>query len=214
MVDLVDLCALDLLICRVSIQSSLFYGDLDELDPAILIQLYTAACGIIEKMSEMDQKWHLMSYCSMYMFFGLLMATSTLLRILQGDLFTRFSISTNENGGETFFLAVTLMKGMSIENDDLPARCSSILSQLWTSRRIFMHPDGTKSPELRVRSRLAMGPVFDCLWWWREEFGGQPNTYPSSRVSTKSSHRASQREFQHLSAVLFAGTWHPSDCRC
>lgn len=29
-----------------------------------------------------------------------------------------------------------------------------------------------------------MSIVYDCAWWWREEFGGQPNTYTDNNTVT------------------------------
>ena len=49
-----------------------------------------------------------------------------------------------------------------------------MLTQLWNSEHAFKNPDGSDSIALKIRTRLVMSPVFDAIWWWREEFGGQP----------------------------------------
>lgn len=70
---------------------------------------------------------------------------------------------------------------MSIHNDDVMARSTVILTQLWNSQSIFNQPDGTvDSFSMLCRSRLAMSSVFDVWWRWRREFAGQPDPYPES----------------------------------
>jgi hypothetical protein len=83
----------------------------------------------------------------------------------------------DENAKEAFFLGVNIMKRLSSENNDGPTRIAQILTQLWNSEKAFKNPDGTEHMALRIRTRLAMSAVFDAIWWWREEFGGQQGAY-------------------------------------
>lgn len=135
-------------------------------------------------MIELDEASGILSYATLYMFYGILSSAFTLLRLLKGNSFTHIS-ENRESSESTFFSAVNLLRKMSVENDDLPIRNSLALSQLWTSKNLFMRSDGSKSSALRIRSRLAMSPVMDCLWWWREEFRGQKDTYPPFQISNK-----------------------------
>lgn len=86
------------------------------------------------------------------------------------------------------------MRESSLENDDLYARGAMILSQLWTSTRVFQGPDGiVDGLSLRIRTRLSMGVVFDCFWWWREEFQGKLSPFDGTvteQASAKGSYIA------------------------
>ena len=160
-----------------------FYESPQHLDPANLVQLYLTSCTIINLMHDMNASSALMSSSTLYMFHGLMLAATNLLRLLRG-LLTQ-SPEESEKGEATFFQAVTLMKKMSVANDDIPARCADLLSKLWTSQRLFRRPDGTLAPELRIRTRLALSPLVDILWWFREEFKGHLNVYSQLQPSTR-----------------------------
>jgi transcriptional regulatory protein LEU3 len=83
-----------------------------------------------------------------------------------------------KDGERPYFATIVFLRKSSLENDDLYARGAMILTQLRTSHRIFKAADGTtNSLSLRIRTRLAMSVVFDCFWWWREEFQGKPSPF-------------------------------------
>ncbi|KAL9078415.1 MAG: hypothetical protein Q9157_002679 [Trypethelium eluteriae] len=106
---------------------------------------------------------------------NIMLAGCMLLRILKSD----FAQYLDEKEGKAFFLdSVSTLKLMSCANNDMPARISQILSQLWTSEKVFKSQDGSPYLTLRIRSRFATSIALDCVWWWREEFGGQPGVYP------------------------------------
>jgi hypothetical protein len=102
------------------------------------------------------------------------MAAVTLLRLLKSSVAAYLDV---ESAKETFFLGVNILKRLSLEHSDISARMVMILTQLWNSEKAFKRPDGSEHTELRIRTRLAMSPVFDTIWWWREEFGGQSGAY-------------------------------------
>ena len=176
----------------MTIQTMHFHGSIGDLEPETWIRLYETARRFISTLDAVDQSEQFTFHCGAHWSYYLLAASCVLIRILRGGIFSCWTPANLDQGEETFFLAVRLMRLMSVENDDAPARCASALSRMWTSRHIFNRPDGTKSPELRVRSRLAMSHVIDCLWWWREEFGGQPNAYPPPRAILR--RKKSERE--------------------
>jgi len=103
------------------------------------------------------------------------LAAFTILRIV------RSSLSNNINAEEAeraYFSAIRFNRKMMLQGDDLGARGATLMSQLWTSKNIFKLSNGkTDSLKSRIRSRLSMSIVFDCFWWWREEFGGQSSPY-------------------------------------
>jgi hypothetical protein len=88
----------------------------------------------------------------------------------------------DDNAKDTFFLGVNIMKRLSAESNDMPSRLTMMLTQLWNSEKAFKDADGSECTALRIRTRLAMGPVFDAIWWWREEFGGQPGAYDATNT--------------------------------
>ena len=87
------------------------------------------------------------------------------------------------SGEKAYFMAIVSLRESSLQNDDLYARGAMILTQLWTSTRVFRRPNGiVDGLSLRIRTRLSMSVVFDCFWWWREEFQGKPSPYNDSRT--------------------------------
>ena len=177
----IDIDRLYLSICRMHLQTMHFYEASEHLDPVNLVQLDITSCATINLMRDLDVSSALISSSTFYMFYSLLLAATNLLRLLRGH--AHQSQQDYERGEATFFLAVTLMTRMSISNDDLPGRCSDLLSKLWTSQKLFRRADGSLAPEIRIRTRLVMSPLVDCLWWYREEFRVQRNVYPPSERS-------------------------------
>ena len=81
-------------------------------------------------------------------------------------------------GQKAYFAAILFFRKSSLESDDLCARAAGILTQLWTSNNVFKCSNGRiESLGTRIRSRLSMSIVFDCFWWWKEEFLGQASPY-------------------------------------
>lgn len=160
-----------------------FYEASEQLEPANLVQLGITSCATINLMRELETSSALVSSSTFYIFHSLLLAATNLLRLLRG--FEPQSEHDYKRGEDTFYLAVTLMKRMSIANDDLAGRCSDLLSKLWTSQKLFRRADGSLAPEIRIRTRLVMSPLVDCLWWYREEFRVQRNIYPLHARSSR-----------------------------
>lgn len=159
----------------MSLQTMHFYESPQQLDSVNLVQLYLTSCAVINLMHDMDHSSALGTSSTLYMFHGLMLAATNLLRLLRG-LITQ-STEESQKSEATFFQSVTLMKKMSVANDDIPGRCADLLSKLWTSQRLFRRSDGTLAPELRIRTRLALSPLVDVLWWYRAEFKGHVNVY-------------------------------------
>ena len=154
-------------ISRLMVQVMSLYQSALTVELVSRIRLYTTACNIIDLVNDLDRTSQLVPYATTYIYLGVLLSGATLLRILKTPAPSTIDIDYFRT---TFFSAVTLLKRMSIENNDGPAKAAMVLSQLWSSDRVFHRADGTVDRQLRIRSRLAMSLVFDCLWWWREEF--------------------------------------------
>jgi len=114
-----------------------------------------------------------LSSATFFFFYSTTLASFTILRLLKAST----AQYMDENAKEAFFLGVNVMKRLSIETNDGPSRMAQMLTQLWNSEKAFKNADGSEHTMLRIRTRLAMSPVFDSIWWWREEFGGQRGAY-------------------------------------
>ena len=104
-----------------------------------------------------------------------LLAACVILKVLRSCLAEQVD---RRAGEEAYFATITTLRESSLENNDLCARGAMVLSQLWTSSQVFRQPDGVVDGlTLYIRSRFSMGIVYDCFWWWREEFQGKSNPY-------------------------------------
>ena len=105
----------------------------------------------------------------------MILAAFIILKISRSYLAGRVDLGSGE---KAYFAAIVSLREFSLQNDDLYARGAMILTQLWTSSRVFRRPDGViDALTLRIRTRLSMSVVFDCFWWWREEFQGKTSPY-------------------------------------
>ena len=137
--------------------------------------MYNLACHAIETAQGIDSDGSLSNYSPTFVSRYLHLCAFAILKIMRSHL----SDSINAGRGRrAYFYVISFHRHQSIQNDDVESRATGILTQLWTSKEIFKRPDGSyDSLSLRCGSRLAMSVVFDCYWWWRSEFAGQPNPY-------------------------------------
>ncbi|OQU98991.1 hypothetical protein CLAIMM_04698 isoform 1 [Cladophialophora immunda] len=140
-----------------------------------LVKMYTDACAVIELASELDREQGMAEYGSTNVNMNWNLAAFIILRV--GKSHVREALDL-KRGQKCYFSAINLNKRQSVRSDDISARATMILSQLWTSKVVIKQPDGTPdSLWLRCRNRLGVSVTFDCFWLWRQEFGGQPNPY-------------------------------------
>jgi transcriptional regulatory protein LEU3 len=150
-----------------------------------LIRLYGAACALIETLSREDCQ-ELVESCPVFIERTILMAAFAVLKIHRSPLAPHVDLAAGE---AAFFASIIFNRKVSLQNDDIGARCFTIYSQLWNSKNVFRMPVSSSlvnhsnagvvvdSLRTRIRSRLSMSIVFDCFWYWREEFAGQPSPY-------------------------------------
>ncbi|KAF2843004.1 hypothetical protein M501DRAFT_1012383 [Patellaria atrata CBS 101060] len=197
-----DLDRSSLYIANLTLDVFHFYKDLRNLDPLTLTRLYTSAVRVVE---DMDKNKTIMQVAPRYFPYALMLATTTLLRLLKSST---AKILDYESAKGAYFLGASLSQQLSPNKEELPARMTPILIDLWDSKRAFRNPDGSEQTVLRVRSRLAMSPVLDALWWWREEFQGQvgdfktPSTISSSKSTIKEAITPSVEPFMPDTPVL------------
>jgi hypothetical protein len=166
----------------LQIQSfNIFIGQ-DQADPVALLKLYSTACSVIEKILELDNRMQLSQCASDYTGRMIYLASSIILRMYRSRLKKDIDLSRGQSAYQS---AICLFRRMSIQKDDVMARSTVIITQLWNSSTIFSQPDGTSdSFSMLCRSRLTMSSVFDVWWRWREEFAGQPHPYPEAQSPT------------------------------
>jgi hypothetical protein len=140
----------------------------------MVTRAYSSACTVLRHIDRMDASGkYKLTATPFYFVFATSLATFTILRLLKAST----AEYMDENAKESFILGVSLMKRLSTEPTDGPAKLARMLEDLWKSEKAFRNPDGTEHVALRIRTRLSMSPVFDSIWWWREEFGGQQGAY-------------------------------------
>ena len=107
------------------------------------------------------------------------LAACTVLRLSRSHLSQNLDLT---RGRTLYFFVILFHRRLSLQNNDTASRSTVILTQCWTSPNMFKQCDGSiDSLTLRCRSRLSMSVVFDCYWWWRQEFAGQSDPYPERK---------------------------------
>ncbi|KAJ4858218.1 aconitase family (aconitate hydratase) domain-containing protein [Trichoderma breve] len=159
------------------------------IDPAsrkleAFIPLFAVACSFINTACQ--QSWNegaTAKNAPVVVQKSVMLAAFTILKIHRSELAPHLDLQAGE---QAYFAAIFFAREESLQNNDLSARAASILGQLWNSQSIFKTKNGTvDSLTSRISSRLSMSTLFDCLWWWRQEFGGLGNPY-ENRQQTRS----------------------------
>lgn len=167
--------AVNLLCCRLHILSFYFLQNPASPNQEGLLQLYTLCCKLTNDINNLNQHPQLVDICTVFIERAVMLAAICILKIHRSELAPFIDLDAGERA---YFSAIQFCKQASLENDDLGARAFTILSQLWTSRNVFQRSNGRiDSLSTRIRTRLSMSIVFDCFWWWREEFTGQTSPY-------------------------------------
>lgn len=125
---------------------------------------------MIDSIQAMASRLGFVSMAPVHVMYGLLLASTSLLRILKSTAARSLDYGRARS---SLFLAINLAKQMSVEGTDTAAKMAIILNQLWNSSKAFRKPDGSEYIALRIRNRLVHSPVVDVVWWWRDEFGPQ-----------------------------------------
>lgn len=172
-------------LCKLTVQTFYFYKMTPNAFPNYLItRLYSGACQVIHYVDRLNQDGYRLAAAPFHFVSATNVASIALLRLLKSSTAQYLDI---EGAKETLFLGVNILKRLSLESNDIPARVVIIITQLWNSEKAFRRPDGSEHTALRIRTRLAMSHVFDTIWWWREEFGGQSGAYPLQSQQSQTS---------------------------
>ena len=164
------------LICaRLHILSFHLFTPKASMNDARLATLYETACNLIEVTMHLDTMQKFAEFGPMLVSRFSNLAAFVILKIGRSHVRDALDLT---RGQRSYFSVIQIHKKFSVQSDDIYARATLINTQLWTSHKIFKRSNGgVDSLTLRCRSRLGMSLVYDCYWWWRQEFGGQSNPY-------------------------------------
>lgn len=157
-------------VCRLDIQVYNFFKTHTPVSGECLSRITATSCAIVDYLQGLSQRSSGLGTIPTEMLFGLILASTSLLRILKGPIVHGLD---TEKAKTSFFTAINLSRQMSVDQHDAAALLATILNQLWNSTRVFRKPDSGEYTALRIRSRLAASIVVDVVWWWREEFDPQ-----------------------------------------
>ncbi|OQV02769.1 Fungal specific transcription factor domain-containing protein [Cladophialophora immunda] len=150
------------------------------IEDATLLAMYELAYRTIELAMELDAELSMAEYGPIYLTKFLHSAVITILRLGRAGIAQQLDL---ERGQRAYFAVINYHKRHAVRPDDAFARFSIILTNLWTSRKVFQYSNGlVDSLRVRSKARLGMSMVYDCFWWWRQEFGGQSNVYGDNHV--------------------------------
>ncbi|KAJ9499963.1 hypothetical protein H2202_004353 [Exophiala xenobiotica] len=167
---------------RLHLNAFHFFDSKSTISLARLTTLYHIACNFVENITTRDRQDDYALYLSEQYYRTLSLAATSILRVHRSP---ELSPSIDHLLGErSYFAAIQILKKRSIKNNDLNARVATILVQLWQSQTVFRREDGTTdSLTVRIRSRGAMGIVYDCFWYWRREFLGYQDPYSLKKAT-------------------------------
>lgn len=195
-------------------------------DSLNLTNLGIAATFVVGLVEQLDTEASLVLHCPHYIFRMTALAAAVLLVLMR--LFKRMAPTNstsdyrsggedghiNENQGYKHFLfkAISLMRGMSVESNDMPSRMAKIFSQLWASDTAFQRVPLRASDDavdassavypFAIQSRLSMSVLHDCMWRWREEFGSSdPERNKANTTIASTAEISSNNPAQHSMAA-------------
>ncbi|KAL4741239.1 hypothetical protein BDV11DRAFT_213475 [Aspergillus similis] len=157
----------DILVACLSIQGMHFLKNHTLYADNRLRKLEAAACAVIDAVADMARELQSLAVCPSQGWFGLLLAGSILLRIIKGHDTDKVDFAKARN---YFMKSLNLAKLMIVDNADMPTKVVTVLSHLYNSTKAFRKADGSVMINLRIRSRLALCPIIDAMWWFKDEF--------------------------------------------
>ena len=149
--------------------------DCESLTTPKLAQVGISATAVVTKVEKIDAECDLALYCPHYIFRTMALAGAVLLRMAKA-LRSISAFDMAAAYGPYLFQAISLLKRMSVEENDGPSRMARIFSRLWTTDEAFqpdhIEPDGAQTPilGLRVHSRLSMSILHDTTRWYHHLF--------------------------------------------
>jgi hypothetical protein len=134
-----------------------------------ILLLYLTATSFVQLTLDVERDMQgFVQYCPYATVQVFISATFVLLKILRNDYFA--SIVDAAPGRKLFCVAVSVIRTLSITENDLPCRFANVLHFLASDVPSHVIAGyGKDGLRLAIRSRDSMSVVFDSLWRWREQ---------------------------------------------
>lgn len=137
-----------------------------------ILALFATASSLIEHTLNYDLEGPgFTPYCSFYAYQSFMCAAFVLLKVLRSEYYSDLTSQTITTTKRLFNSSITVLRKMSVSNNDLPGRLSDVLAYLYNhpNPRVVCS-EGEGALQLGIQSRLSMSIVYDSLWRWRDQF--------------------------------------------
>lgn len=135
-----------------------------------VLEAYNFATAFIIYMIEADARITLFTHIPVHLFRMLFTAAGVVFKVVDSSY---SSDVDTELGNATLNQAISAMRKCSVENNDVAGRHAEIMRQLWLSTDTVGTPSSSQPPSLVHRSRFGASLAYDCLFYWRDNVGGQ-----------------------------------------
>jgi hypothetical protein len=121
--------------------------------------------------NTLNDTTNITSYAPSYVTTSIFLAAFTLLRLAKSRFEQILDPDVKEKGKSALFVAIKLLKRMSLVNNDICAKSADFLLTMWMDQTFFKTSDLSSRCKLRVRNRLSMSVVFDSILVWIVTYG-------------------------------------------
>lgn len=171
-------------IARLMLDVLQLYSNTEAGNQIELIQLFTTASNLVVVVNTLDHTTNITSYAPNYLLKSICLAAFMLLRLVKSYFGPILDADVKEEGKSALFVAINLLKQMSLVNNDICAKAADSLSATWTDQIVFKVTDLSSWGKLRIRNELSISVVFDSILAWVETYGC--NDVVSAQLRTQS----------------------------
>ncbi|KUJ07834.1 uncharacterized protein LY89DRAFT_789497 [Mollisia scopiformis] len=137
-----------------------------------ILKAYRTSTSYIQLLTSFDQTSNYLLHAPSYPLKIFVLACCVLLKVLRSSYAADVDF---EEGKRLCNLAIIAANKSSVAPQDSAGKVAKMVSQVWHSGDL--RPLG-EMPVLMVKSRLGASILYDFIWTWRQEFGGQQGAYP------------------------------------
>ncbi|KAH8817104.1 hypothetical protein F5884DRAFT_243513 [Xylogone sp. PMI_703] len=136
-----------------------------------ILKTYSVAEVLISAMSDADSDYSFFRYIPAYLFWMLFTACCVIWKVLGSSYREEVDF---DHGKAISNEGITALRKCSIENNDVAARYSEIVAQLWQGINVLSPPQiRHEPPSLACTTRFGASIAYDSLFYWRDHVGGQ-----------------------------------------
>ena len=179
---------LQLLAAKVHFTSFAFFVDRQSpLYLTFLTNAYESAAAYIQTVLDIDMDSNaLLQYCPSEIPKTLTSASCILIKIIHSSYAVHFNVI---QGKSLFNSAILAFRAISLRKNDFPDRSAEALARMWRVAGSGMPRDGSISSQLdpldlKIRSRMSVSHVYDCVWGWRRTINSQNTLIPTNTSSS------------------------------